>query len=58
MSSPVRQGCGVENGDGSERHKDRRENSVIRKPSEGCAEEGQGGKQSKVTRLGVHFAPD
>jgi hypothetical protein len=32
MSGPVRLGCGAENGDGTERAKDRAENSVIRTP--------------------------
>jgi hypothetical protein len=53
--APVRRSCGAENGDGSERHKDRGENGVIRRPSDGCAEQRQGGKQNKVAGLGVHF---
>jgi len=48
-------GSGAEYGHGSERHKDRGENSVIHRPSKHCAEERQGGEQSKVARLGVHF---
>src|SRR5262249_55545726 len=35
--------------------KDRAENNVIHSPGNSCTKERQGGKQSKVARLGVHF---
>src|SRR5438132_8228639 len=53
MSALVPQSC-AENRDCTEREKDRAKNSSIRRPSEDCAEERQGGEQSKVARLGVH----
>src|SRR6516162_2881748 len=34
--------------------KDRTQNKVIGTPGDACAEERQGGEQSKVARLGVH----
>ena len=34
--------------------KDQTKNKVIQNPGEACAEERQGGEQSKVARLGVH----
>ena len=53
MSEPVPLGY-AENGNYTERKKDRTQNNVTPAPGEACAEERQGGKQSKVTRLGVH----
>jgi hypothetical protein len=37
--TPVPRGCGAENGDGTERGKDRAENSVIHSPGDACAEQ-------------------
>src|SRR6266568_1448424 len=53
MSAPVPLGYGVR-GDSAEREKDRTQNKMIRGPGDACAEERQGGEQSKVARLGVH----
>ena len=44
----------AESGGYSERKKDRTQNKVIQNPGDACAEERQGGEQSKVARLGVH----
>ena len=56
MLAPVPWACGAENGDGSERGKDRGENSVLHSPGGGCAEEREGGEQNKAAcSLGVHF---
>src|SRR6516164_3100415 len=44
----------AESGGYSERKKDRTENKVIQNPGDACAEERQGGEQSKVARFGVH----
>jgi hypothetical protein len=55
MSAPVPRGCGAENGDGTERGKDRAENGVIHS-LDGCAEQRQGGEEDKAAcSLGVHF---
>jgi len=55
MSAPVLLGY-AEGGDYTERKKDRTQNNVTPTPGEACAEERQGGEQSKVSRrLGVHF---
>jgi hypothetical protein len=55
MSAPVLLGY-AEGGDYTERKKDRTQNKVIQNPGEACAEERQGGEQSKVSRrLGVYF---
>jgi hypothetical protein len=48
MSAPGPPGC-AENGDYTERGKDRAENSVIHSPGDGCAEQRQGGEQNKAT---------
>jgi hypothetical protein len=53
MSAPVLLGY-AESGDYTERKKDRTQNKVTPTPGEACAEERQGGEQSKVARLGVH----
>jgi len=53
MSAPLPIGC-AENADYTERKKDRAKNVSIPRPSEDCAEERQGGEQSKVARLGIH----
>ena len=45
----------AEGGDYTKRKKDRTQNKVIQNPGDACAEERQGGEQSKVARLGVHF---
>src|SRR5262249_41057673 len=54
MSAPVLLGY-AEGGGDTERKKDRTQNKVIQNPGDACAEERQGGEQSKVARLGVHF---
>ncbi len=53
MSAPVLLGY-AEGGDYTERKKDRTQNNVTPTPGEACAEQRQGGDQSKVARLGVH----
>ena len=53
MSAPVLLGY-AESGDYTERKKDRTQNKVTPTPGEACAEERQGGEQSKVACLGVH----
>jgi hypothetical protein len=53
MLAPVPLGYGV-SGDSAESEKDRTQNKVIPTPGEACAEEREGGEQSKVARLGVH----
>ena len=55
MSAPVPLSY-AEKGNCTERKKDRSQNNVTPSPGEACAEERQGGEQSKVSRrLGVHF---
>src|SRR5215467_2715520 len=44
----------LESGDAAEHEKDRTQNKVIQNPGDACAEERQGGEQSKVARLGIH----
>jgi hypothetical protein len=53
MSAPVPLSY-AEKGNCTERKKDRSQNNVTPTPGEACAEERQGGEQSKVARLGVH----
>jgi hypothetical protein len=53
MSEPVPLGY-AESGNYTEREKDPTQNKMIRDPGDACAEERQGGEQSKVPRLGVH----
>jgi IS30 family transposase len=53
MSEPLRIGC-AENRDCTEREKERANNISVPRPSEDCAEQRQGGEQSKVARVGVH----
>jgi hypothetical protein len=53
MSGPVLPGY-AESGDYTEREKEAAEKSVLHGPREDCANERQGGEQSKVTRLGIH----
>jgi hypothetical protein len=53
MLAPVLLGY-AENGDYTERKKDRTQNKVTPTPGEACTEERQGGEQNKVARLGVH----
>jgi hypothetical protein len=53
MSAPVPLGY-AESGDCTERKKDPTQNKMTRDPGDACAEERQGGEQSKVARLGVH----
>ena len=53
MSAPVPLSY-AEKGNCTERKKDRANNISIPRPSEDCAEQRQGGEQSKVARLGVH----
>jgi hypothetical protein len=54
MSAPVRQGC-APNRDYTERKKGRAQDISIACPGGHCAKEREGGKQSKVARLHVHF---
>ena len=55
MSAPVPLGY-AESGDAAEREKDPTQNKMTRDPGDACAEERQGGEQSKVSRrLGVHL---
>jgi hypothetical protein len=56
MSAPVPLSY-AEKGNCTERKKDRSQNNVTPTPGEACAEERQGGEQSKVARLGVHSRP-
>src|SRR5438128_839528 len=56
MSAPVPLSY-AEKGNCTERKKDRSQNNVTPTPGGACAEERQGGEQSKVARLGVQFAP-
>src|SRR5437016_13002230 len=53
MSAPVPLSY-AEKGNCTERKKDRSQNNVTPTPGDACAEERQGGEQSKVARLGVH----
>jgi len=53
MSAPVLLGY-AEGGDYTECKKHRTQNNVTPTPGEACAEERQGGEQSKVARLGAH----
>src|SRR5262249_19095063 len=58
MLAPGPWGCSAENGDGTERGKDRGENSVIHSPGDGGAEQRQSTEQNKgADGLGVHFFP-
>ena len=57
MSAPVLLGY-AEGGDYTERKKDRTQDNVPQNPREACAEERQGGDQSKVARLGVQSRSD
>ena len=43
----------AESGGYTEHEKDRTQNKVIQNPGDACAEERQGGEQSKVAHLGV-----
>ena len=43
----------LESGDAAEHEKDRTQNKVIQNPGDACAEQRQGGEQSKVAHLGV-----
>jgi hypothetical protein len=57
MSAPVLLGY-ADSGDCTERNKDPTQNKITRDPGDGCAEERQAHKQSKVARLGIHSASD
>jgi hypothetical protein len=50
----VRQGR-AENRACAESKKDRTPNKVATSPGQECAKEREGGEQSKVVRLGIHF---
>jgi hypothetical protein len=56
MSAPGPRGCGAENGNDTERGKDRGENSVLRSPGDGGAEQRERGEPNEgAYGLGVHF---
>jgi hypothetical protein len=53
MSAPVLPDYAA-SGDYAERKKDPTQNEVTQNPGNACAEQRQGGEQSKVARFGVH----
>src|SRR5262245_9276245 len=57
MSPPVRQSCAPNRGY-TKSKKGRAQNVSIPRPGDHCAKEREGGKQSKIARLGVHFPLD